>query len=378
MKKIIAAGLIALSCTFSTLFAFSWSGVVDNSSKLLANHDFSQLTLEQSNGVYLSFSSNLNQAGNLRIAGEGLYKYYLYCPFNGGSLTFKNVADIDLLKFTGDWKLKSGSLSVNLGRFQYSDFTGAVFNQITDGAYISYNTLKIKTSIYAGYTGLLNRLNVSMAENTSSSTDQVYALCPQYVPVAADISYKALFETNTIGFQAMCFIPVTNANTLKAYGTISMNGSFGTIGSYNAKVTVGTEKFTSIMLDAKLDTNFYVNKNIMVTAGGEYVSGTQGSIKPFLSITARSFGYAPFVNGIIVPKAGVMFVKDKFYGNLTERIILAMPSDQFSFNGFDTTVNLIYNLFSDVQLGCDIAAYICTERKENSRFYTTIKASLAF
>ena len=83
-------------------------------------------------------------------------------------------------------------------------------------------------------------------------------------------------------------------------------------------------------------------------------------------------------NGVIVPKVGVMYVAGKFFASATERIIITMPKDEAKLDGFDTSVNVIYNAFSDLQLGCDIGAYICKETKTNSNYYATVKASLAF
>ncbi len=378
MKKIILSTFLAVSCLFSSLSALTWSGIIDNNSKLSANNDFSQLGLKQSNGVYLSLASNLNEAGNLRFVAEGLYKYSLNCVFPAGSVSFTNILDVDLLKFAGNWTIGDGLFALSLGRFQYSDFSGFVFSQVSDGAYLSYDTLKTKTAIYAGYTGLLNRLNVSMAENMYGPGDQLYALCPKYVPVAADFTYKALFGSNTLGFQALCFIPVTEENTMKFYGTLVANGYFGTLASYDIRVTLGTEKFESLMLDVKLDTNFFVNSNLAVLAGAEYASGNQGSIKPFLTLSTYTFGNSPIRNGAIVPKVGLVFAANKIYAGLTERVILSMPADQIAFNGLDTSVNVLYNLFSDVQLGLDIGAYICIESKDLSNYFATLKASLAF
>ena len=377
MKKILLSTILSLTFCLSS-FAFSWSGLIDNNTRTSANHDFSAISLNQGNGIYLSFSHNLSENGNLRLAAEGLYKYSLNCDFKNNKTVFKNIADLDLLKFTGDWNLGNGSLSLSAGRFQYADYSGSVFSQLSDGLYLTYDNLKIKASLYAGYTGLLNRLNVSMVENENKEDDQFYALCPGYIPVAADFAYKALFETNTIGLQAAGYIPVSEKNKMKAYGSLVLSGYFGTIGSYDARFTLGTEKFERLMLDAKLDTNFYILSSLMLTLGGEYVSGAQGDIKPFVTLSSRSFGSAPVYNGVIVPKAGLLFAAGNFYGSVTERAILSMPKDEVKLAGFDTSLNLAYKLFSDVLIACDAGAYICSEKNELSNYYATLKASLTF
>ena len=378
MKKLVISGILATAFVFSSAFAISWGGMVDNSSKLSANNDFSVMALDQSNGVYLSVNSNIKDDGSLRFSGEGLYKYEFNCNFDTKDTSFLNIADVDLLKLSGDWVIGNGQLAMALGRYKYSDFSGAVFSQTSDGLYLTYDTLNLKASVYGGFTGLLNRLNVSMIENEHEEGEQFYALCPMYVPVMADFSYKGLLNSHTVGLQVAAYIPVSDKNTMKAYGTLIANGYIGTIASYDARVTLGTEKFDGLMMDAMLDANFYINTDVMVTVGGEYASGAQGSLKPFETISVRSFGKAPFYNGVIVPKLAAMYASGKIYASATERVIIGMPEDEAKLDGFDTTVNVIYNLFSDVQLGLDAGAYICKETKEFTNYYATVKALLAF
>ena len=378
MKKRIISGLIAAACVISSASAFSWGGMVDNNSKLSANHDFSAIVFNQSNGIYFNVAANLNSDASLRFTGEGLYKYNLNCDFKEKETKFKNIADLDLLKLSGGWTIGAGNLGLSAGRFKYSDFSNSVFTQTSDGLYLSYDTLKFKAGLYGGYTGLLNRLNVFMTENESEDGDQFYALCPKYVPVLADFSYKALFESHTVGLQLAAYFPVTDKNTTKAYGTLIANGYIGTIASYDARVTLGTEKFDGIMLDAVLDANLYLRSDLRLTLGGEYASGAQGSIKPFQTISARSFGGAPFYNGVIVPKLGAMYASGKLFASATERVIISMPENEAKLDGFDTTINLVYNVLSDVQFGLDAGAYICKESKELTNFYATAKAALAF
>ncbi len=384
MKKIIVSSLLAFTCLLSSAFAFSWAGLVDNNTKISENHDFTKPVLNQSNGIYLSGYSNIGDAGNMRIAAEAMYKYSFNYDVKDDKAKLKNVADLDLFKFAGDWGVGPGIVSLSAGRFKYTDFSDAVFKQVSDGLYLSFNSSTMKAAVYAGYTGLLNRLNVSMVDSESKDDDNFYALCPKYLPILADYSYKGLLGPNTIGLQGAFYAPLSDDYTMKAYGTFILNGYIGTMGSYDARVTAGTEKpkgkdsFDGVMLDAKLDTSFYLNNVSMVNIGAEYVSGEQGDIKPFVTVSSRSFGGAPFYNGVIVPKAGIMYAAGKLYANVTERVIISMPKDEAKLDGFDTSASVVYNIFSDLQLGCNLGAYICKETKELSNYYATLKASLAF
>lgn len=380
MKKILFSAL-SVFCLLTTATALSWGGIIDNNTKFSANDDFSRNFLNQSNGIYLSVSSNFND--NLRFAGEGMYKYSLNCDLKESETDLQNIADVNLFKLAGEWAAGSGVVTLNLGRYRYSDFTGVIFSQLSDGLYAGFESQKIKVSVYGGYTGLLNRLNVSMVDNEYDKDDDFYALCPKYVPITADFSYKGLFGTNTAGLQGALFLPLSDDYTMKVYGTVIMNGYIGSIGNYDAKFTVGSEKvddkFDGIMLDGKLDANIYINTISMITAGGEYVSGAKGdNIKPFVTLSARSFGGSIYSNSVIVPKLGITCSDGKFYGNLTERVIITMLDDETKLDGFDTTASLVYNVFSDLKLGLDAGAYICKETKELSNYYATLKASLAF
>ncbi len=87
MKKIILLALLA-SSLFTSAFAVSWSGLVDNNTKLSANDDFSQILLKQSNGVYLSLKTPFASNGNLLFTVEGLYKYTLDVNFDSFDLKF--------------------------------------------------------------------------------------------------------------------------------------------------------------------------------------------------------------------------------------------------------------------------------------------------
>ena len=191
MKKINKT-FIALSVLFSFClpsFALSWSGVIDNTTKISENHDFTVPVLEQSNGIYLSLRAPISKKGSLVFDAEALYKYNLKYAFKTNTSTFKNIVDSDLFRLSGSWKLGNGMLNMNAGRFYVNDSNGIVFNQISDGLLLAYNAKKFDAKLYGGYTGLLNSFNVSMVENTivPEKNKDFYSLCPQYIPVMADV-----------------------------------------------------------------------------------------------------------------------------------------------------------------------------------------------
>ena len=63
-----------------------------------------------------------------------------------------------------------------------------------------------------------------------------------------------------------------------------------------------------------------------------------------------------------------------------------MSKDDAKFHGVDATASFIYNIFSDLQVGCDLGAFVGIDKevkdfiKDNKSnvYYATVKASLAF
>lgn len=382
MKK-IKKTFIALTLLFSfslPSFALSWSGVIDNTTKFTENHDFSEPGLEQSNGVYLSLRTPLSKKGSLVFDAEALYKYNLKCAFQTNTSSFKNIVDCDLFRLSGLWKLGNGTLNFNAGRFFVNDSNGIVYNQISDGLLLSYTARKIDLKFYAGYTGLLNRMNVSMTENAlvSKENDNFYRLCPQYIPVSIDFSYKSLFNKHTLGIQGEAFFPLSEKLTQKTYGSLYLKGPVANSGSYDASFTLGVVKFEKIMLDAKADFNYFVS-NGMITAGLEYLSSASDSMLAFTSITSRTVTNDSLFAGGIIPKVAYMYAKGKLYASVTGKGIIAMSDNNTKFHGIDASGTVVINVFSDLQISGILDAFIgFDEAKNASNYAATLKAALQF
>lgn len=375
MKKILSTLFFGLVFTAS-VSAFTWSGLIDNNTKLSKNA-LPDMGFSQSNGIYLSVATPLS--GNLNFSAEGLYKYSY--TKTGDVSNFTNIADVDLLKLGGAWKTSSGVVNLSAGRFFISDASSAVFAQTSDGLYFNYSISAVTLGLYAGYTGLLNSLNVSMAVPNSNTNDQFYNLSAGYIPLSAEVSYGALFETDTIGLQVMYFLDPTQDLPSVLYGTVSLAGSVSTIGMYSVSATFGSVKFDNFMMYAKGDLTFFASDSVIVGVGAEYASGEQGSLSAFSSITAKTAcnyagGYA--LSGILLPKLSFTYSSNGLYANLTEKLVSLMPAEEIDFNGFDTTATVLYNIFSDLQIGLDLNAYFDIKDSDLNYFAGTVKASLTF
>lgn len=377
MKKLIITA--ALACILAPVFAVSWGGLLDNSTGINANHDFSTISLAQSNGLHLYANAPLNNTGTMKLVAEGSAKYTLNNNFKSNDATFKFILDCDLLKFSGKWITSGGSVSLDLGRFTMADFSGVVFAQKSDGLYLSYNSQKLKAGLYGGYTGLQNRLNVSMLDNDFDKDDNIYKLSAAYIPLMVDLSYKALFETHTIGLQGEFFIPLKDTYTKKLYGSLLLSGPIGLMASYSLKGTFGLEKMERPMLDALAELNIYLNTSSILTAGVEFISFESDGLKQFTTVSSRSISRDPLFASGIVPKLSFVYAKNRLYASLAGKGLLAMTKKDTKFHGIDASAGVLYNLFSDLQIGLDLGAYIgAGDFKESSNYSATLKASLAF
>lgn len=379
MKKSIVSAILA--CLLLPAFALSWGGVVDNNTRLTSDKEFKQIGLSQSNGVHLSFNAPFNTDGSVKLVGEASFKYVFNQPdLKASDTSLLLVPDLDLLKFAGNWAIANGSVSLDLGRFSISDFSGVVFTQKSDGLNIAYNTSLFKVGAYAGYTGLQNRLNVSMTDNEFEEDDNYYKLTAAYIPVMVDLSYRALFETSTIGIQGAFFMPLSEDNTQKLYGSLILNGPIGLFGAYNLKGTFGLNDMKDPMVDASADLNFYLAGSSIFTAGAEFVSFESDGLKQFVTVTTRSACKDPLFAGGILPKVSFIYAKNSVYAALTGKGVISMTTEDTKFDGVDASAGLIYNIFSDLQVGCDLGAFIGIDEdvKDLSNYSVTIKASFAF
>lgn len=362
MKKIL--GFIALSVFTTSLFAFSWNGVFDNNTKV-STSEFESFMVTQSNDVYLSLNAPINE--NLRFSAEGLYKYNLYAM--EGYSDWQNIADIDLFKLSGLWKLGNANFSLDVGRFITSDIASTAFSQVCDGLNLKYETAKMRFGFYAGYTGLLNGLNVSMTDGCTDTND-FYSLCAGYIPLSANFSYTSLLGSNVVGAQAYYFLGITDGLTNKLYGELSLNGPVSTTGSYSTSVVAGLND-DEFMLFAKADYSAYLGNVGIVGAGVDFATDN------FATITVKSSTNSGLpIAGTLIPRVNAMYVSNSLIATLNEKLIF-MTVDSIEYIGIDSSVTVLYNIFSDLQIGCDVAALVCKESFLNN-FSVTAKATIAF
>lgn len=381
MRKKVAFFIAALSFSSVFLSALDWGGLIDDTSKI--SYANKSPSIFQSNGIYLWLKSPLNSDGNIIFSSEILYKYNLNIDGlnKNPNSTFTNIVDVDLLKIEGSWDALNGGIFLNAGRFFTADISSVVFSQISDGVQFGFKNKTLAATLYAGYTGLLNSLNVSMTEsNPNSNYKQIYNLAAPFVPLSAEFSLLNVFGFSAT-LQVDYFLSILKDIQSRAYASLNLSGNLSTVGALNFNFVVGTYKFDSLMMFSNLNLTFFLGNYLILGGGAEYASGEKsGKIAAFSPVTSRSVysGFRPLENlSYISPNLGVTFVYDKLYAKLTEKTVFSF-ADEATVFGLDSALDVKYNIFTDLQLGCSGTLYFDFSNSKYNNYSLTLSAALEF
>lgn len=353
MKKILS-GLIAAFCLFAApLSALEWGGLVNNESKFTKT---STNAFRQSNSVYLWMNTPVTSDASWTFSTEGMYKFMFDAP----AKTVTNVADVDLLKLSGLVDLGVGTAQIAAGRFFVADNTGVNFSQCSDGFSLNMMMSKYNIGLYAGYTGLLNNLNVSILGGAPGTSNKVYALCHGYIPAIVTFELPSILGNQTLAIQGEAFLDTAKEDKLtRLYANATLGGPIiGTV-YYNAVTSFGFAS-KKIMNYSSFSVAAYPSDSLAVNAGVEYASGAAGKLaayQTFTSKTAYGAASSPEMSGCIVPTADVIFTTGSLFSNLTVKAPLAMPEKSAKFAGVGADLICIYNVFSDLQAEVDVNFY---------------------
>ena len=379
-NKYIISILVSLFISVIPAASVEWGGVIKNDSQAqLAN--FSDFSFIQSDGVYLWLNAPFGKSG-LYFSGEGMYKYSL--TIADGENAFTHFADLDLFKVGGDYELSKGSFSISLGRFMMTDCTAAVFSQNSDGLAVKYQGGKFGISAYAGYTGLLNALNVSMLDKDGYvfvSDGEIYSLANAFVPAMVTFEFPSLFANQALSLQCDAFLDLGEEKYNRFYGTLLLSGPISNKIFYNFASTFGTNSFSSLMNYTVFNFFIYPNEIMALSFGAEYASGKNAFFNPFLGVTSRSIVNslsAPQTSGEILPNATVSFVFDKVFFGLTGKFLMGVPESSVEIKGAEADLSFICAPFTDLQIGFDVTSYFDLSKSNDSNLAATLKVAISF
>lgn len=395
MKKILAAVILA-AIAFNTMFAVEINGIVSDSSGLMFDeNNFSSPGLNQSETLIGDLKAPITKDGSIYFIGELTLSHSITGSFSELSNSF--TADLALAKLNGTRRINpSTNINFAAGRFTLSDITSAIYSQNADGLFGQFASRKFESSLYLGYTGLLNSNVVSMLESngkvfTPSKSEgffDVYNLAAPYAVSVTTISLPYLFANQTISVEVLGAYPLPGIidsmenEDIRLYGTLMMNGPITSNLFYSASATAETAGFDDIAVLAKANLSLFPNlMSSCVSANMTYASGNNGDFSPFTTVSKTSstlcmqqLSYTGIfkagLSGSIVPTK-------KLYCSLGGDIIFdCYKADVFKYYGTQTVLAANYQLFSDVSFGLNAATFFAKD-PQYSRTSFSLSAAVA-
>lgn len=371
MKKLLTS-IVLLVSLVSALAAHEWGGIVKEDAKF-STADFTSAAVSQSNSLFLWFKTPLGE--NWNFSSEALYKYNLSYVSKTSALT--NVIDVDLFKLSGKITAGNGLISVNAGRYMCTDNTGITFAQTCDGLSLKYSLPSFQTSIYGGYTGLLNANTVVILGPNGtaySPENQIYSCTKAYIPVIADLTFPVLFANQTLSVQAEAFIDPSEAAYNRYYASTFLSGFIGNSFNYTFVTQFSSENFDNLGNYSAVEFSFGKKNLFTINTGLKYASK---DFTGFTSTPAYASSQSAEYKDVVIPYINGTYTETKAIVNAGLKTVFKCQ-DSFTFKGIDLGMGLSYNVFSDLQFGADVHGYLDLQNKDASNYSLGLKASLAF
>lgn len=379
MKKKITSIILTLNFLMLPIFSLEWGGIIKNNTELTFPEK--ELTVKQSNDLYLWASSPLGKDSGFYFTGEGFYKFS-YAESQPKAI-INHIFDLDLLKINGDINLSGNTLSLSLGRFFTNDITGVILNQLIDGIQANFSFPLLNLSLTAGYTGLLNSHTTTMLDSygeTEVPLTNGYSLAYKYIPVSLTVVFPVIFGNQSFGLETLACIDVNNNDSSKYYGSLYFLGPIANTVFYKISTTIQTVNFENIMNYSALNIFFSPSDFLTLGLGAEYASGANSTFSNFTTITSKiayNSIFYPELRGVLIPKISCSFSIEELYTEVYAKYIFD-ATDSISSKGLEIATIATYNIFYDLQLGIDFNAFFDIKTKTDNNICLSIKASLAF
>ena len=386
------------------IFAVDFGGLLTNNSSI-KSYGSGDFKLDQKNSALLWFRTPFDKSGENYFASEVVYNFE--SDFDSEQRT--NDLDFNLLELSLAKNIDFSKIALNVGRFYFSDLTGTIFTQNSDGVEISFQNNWLTVLAYGSYTGLLNAQNIDIIttapkvflsdgktlceENANLSfrvdNDKIYDFAEKYAIADFMVSFPYLFANQAVSFEFLGAFRLESDSFNRMYATFAMNGPIYKTFFYNLSSTVGIVDYdgeTEFSNLSKIGFDYFLKK-ISFGLDAVYASGEQGELSIFEGITkntstysVRDFLYA----GIIKTGINASFKPfDFLVFNLDSDIIFNAASgdkkEDVEYFGFQYSVDAVWQVKSDFQLGFSASQFIDKDNLDDVRKTSfSLKASLAF
>lgn len=394
MKKTTLLTILALSFLAVPLSAFEAGGTIGNSTELYTN-DGDPVALEQKNKISAYFKVPF--ANTFYFITEGS----ITPTFNANDISelddgdFTSPVDLTLAKVSDTIKFQGNStLTLSAGRFSIADSTGLVLNQGSDGISAVWASPKLSATAYAGYTGLLNGHTTTVLNgNIEDSDNDYYYLASPFMLGQASVYLPYLFFNQSLGFEALAAIGLDgpngdNSDYNRFYGTVSLDGALAKGLFYSLSSTFELESFDGYDFDdpanlTRLALTYHIPDfhSTQITASAVYASGENGPFTFFSGITSEEASYSPLAPeySSLVKTGLSASIKplDNMLASLGTDVIFSYLEDDLEYSGVQFYGGIVYQWFTDLQVGLQAHQYIGDDSDENETS-VTLNLTLAF
>ena len=279
MKKVLLI-LITVLMIGLPAAAYDFGGSADVSGTLSA-------------GEETTISPSVKMTGWTKVPFErGSFSAEAYYKLNGkvyqDATELNNIVDLSLLKVSF---ALNDSISMNVGRYSFSDVTSSIFATTSDGVNASLNSGLLKIGVYVGYTGLQNGNTSGVGLSADSDSDSVYPLAAKNVLFLANVAAPNFLGGNTFTLEGLGALNMEEGDDAfnSFYGTLSAAGPVTTSVYYSASVTGSF--FTKDADNAGVYSSAGITAYLPYKSMSVGVTGSFGS-KNFVPVSATGAGAA--------------------------------------------------------------------------------------
>ena len=374
MKKIVLPALVSLF--MAGAFAYDFSALITDSSSLSFNEEkYDKGQLKQIETFTGAFTATLGKKKQTFFAAEGSVQHKLEAKFGGDSSSENNIiADLSLLKLSTIAKIdNSRNVQVALGRYFYSDLSGSVHAQNSDGVSISYSSPSFVAMVYGGYSGLQNVKNVQVLTSKGkvwapSDEKKVYDFTAPYAVGSLCLSAPYLFLNQTIAFEGLGIFNVNGPADLsdddkRLYGTFSINGPLSSSLFYGLSGTAQTIDFSDFGILGKFSLTYFAPyKNSTLGFAASYASGESGKISSFRGFTKTTGCLSKeepvFTEMLKIGVSGSIIPVSKLFLSLGADLVFKMPENSAEYYGFQVSAIAKYQFFSDLNMTLNVNQFM--------------------
>jgi len=392
------ASLLSLSA-FS--FALETGGLFTNNTKFHNVEKDGDLKLNQKNGISLWLKAPLSEDGTSYFVTEGSFKTEYDASVEESDDKLILSADIDLFKLVLRKETENGSLLFSAGRFYFSDLSTLVLAQNADGVQLDFSSSIFSTSVYAGYTGLLNEKNITILDSEAAEavdSKTLYSFSKKYALAALKLSASNFAASQSVSLEGLGAFRLEDGDKFnRFYGTLSLSGPVApTLSIYYAlSSTLGFVQAEDDTYKGNLSQcslSWYPDfKSSSLSLSALYASGSQGPFDGFMGFTSQTAVDSvlePEYSGILKGglSASIKPISNLLLSAKANMIFSAAAGDEekdIEFAGLQYSLGGNWQVVSDFSLGASFCQYISSNDDfsgtiGDTRTQLKISASLAF